>query len=52
MVKQTVIRLSRKGQTLAEMLNLPPETRLIDCGIRGAITVRKGRRYVEQEVRK
>lgn len=36
---------------LPETLGLPPETLLIDCGLRGALTIRKGRWYVEREVR-
>lgn len=39
-------------QPLPEALGLPPETRLIDCGLRGALTIRNGRRYIEVEVAK
>lgn len=38
-------------QPLPEALGLPPETRLIDCRLRGAMTIRNGRRYIAQEVR-
>ena len=43
----TVTLLTRPGQSLPEALGLPPETRLIDCGLRGALTIRRGRRYIE-----
>lgn len=36
---------------LPEALGLPPETPLIECGLRGALTIRGGRRYIELEVR-
>lgn len=36
---------------LPEALGLPPETRLVDCGLRGALTIRRGRRYIEIEAR-
>ena len=38
-------------QQLPEALGLPPETRLIDCSLRGALTIRGGRRYITREVR-
>lgn len=47
----TVTLLTRPGQSLPEALGLSPETPLIDCGLRGALTIRNGRRYIEQEVR-
>ncbi|THG87073.1 hypothetical protein E5198_00725 [Pseudomonas sp. A-1] len=36
---------------LPEALGLPPNTPLIECGLRGALTIRGGRRYIELEVR-
>ncbi len=36
---------------LPQALGLPPETPLIDCGLRGALTIRGGRRCIERETR-
>lgn len=50
-IAATVTLLTRPGQSLPEALGLPPETRLIDCGLRGALTIRRGRRYIAIEAR-
>ena len=47
----TVTLLTRPGQPLPEALGLPPETPLIECGLRGALTIRRGRRYIEIEAK-
>lgn len=39
--------LIARGQSLPDALGLSPDTRLVDTPIRGAMTIRGGRRVVE-----
>jgi hypothetical protein len=44
-VRYTV--LTAPGQSLPDALGLPPDTRLIDCGICSPMTVKRGRKRVQ-----
>lgn len=46
-IKQSLVMLTRPGQSLCDAMRLPPETRLIDSGICSAMTMKRGRRALE-----